>query len=391
MRAIAQGLDERVSWDRYLRMEGMVTDARVIRRTIKWIRDEFAAAAKRERKPGIARLVLIDTSRISTAPEVPDLAQFAEERGMEDFSESEVLDAYREAFPSTETGRPGRKSAATRRAHVVERQLQALHWLQSIAVRDPRPDDRISEWLDPMLARRLHQAGLDTLAQLGIRINAAGPDWWAPIRGVGFRKAARVHEWLIAQDEILGLGVSPLRAPVAPAQPGSQPVVLKEGIVPIDRLVLPPALDGSAGANRAPRASCRLGAHDDREAIATWLETKRGSATPAATATERSYRRESERLLLWAVLEREKALSSMDVVDAAEFLNFLRNPPPEWCAPRYTLRRSVHWRPLEGPLSPTAARQSHVILRGLFNFLVHMGYLSANPFDAPVSPRYVRG
>jgi hypothetical protein len=44
MRALAQGIDERTAWDRYLRLEGEHTDLRVVRRTIAWIRDEFAAA-----------------------------------------------------------------------------------------------------------------------------------------------------------------------------------------------------------------------------------------------------------------------------------------------------------------------------------------------------------
>jgi len=47
MRALAQGLDERASWDRYLRLEGEHTDLRTVRSTIAWIRDEFAAATGR--------------------------------------------------------------------------------------------------------------------------------------------------------------------------------------------------------------------------------------------------------------------------------------------------------------------------------------------------------
>lgn len=65
MRALAQGLDERDSWDRYLRLEGEHTDLHIVRKTIGWIRNEFAAAARRERKSGAARLVLLDTRRIA--------------------------------------------------------------------------------------------------------------------------------------------------------------------------------------------------------------------------------------------------------------------------------------------------------------------------------------
>ena len=68
MRALAQGLDERASWDRYLRLEGEHTDLRSVRRTIAWIRDEFASAARREQKPGTARLILLDPDRFASAP-----------------------------------------------------------------------------------------------------------------------------------------------------------------------------------------------------------------------------------------------------------------------------------------------------------------------------------
>lgn len=52
MRAVVQGIDPRASWDRYLRVEGEGTDKRLVRSTIAWIRDEFAAAARREERPG---------------------------------------------------------------------------------------------------------------------------------------------------------------------------------------------------------------------------------------------------------------------------------------------------------------------------------------------------
>ena len=47
MRAVVQGLDARSSLDRYLRLEGQYQDVRRVRHTIAWIRDEFAAAARR--------------------------------------------------------------------------------------------------------------------------------------------------------------------------------------------------------------------------------------------------------------------------------------------------------------------------------------------------------
>ena len=78
MRSVVQGLDPRESWERYFRVEGEVTDQRTVRATIAWIRDEFAAAAKREDRFGTARLVRIDATRIADrALALPSLKAFA--------------------------------------------------------------------------------------------------------------------------------------------------------------------------------------------------------------------------------------------------------------------------------------------------------------------------
>jgi hypothetical protein len=74
-------LDERASWNRYLSHEGEHADLRQVRRTIAWIRDEFAAAARREHRPGTARLILLDPDRFASAPATPGLSEFAEMRG----------------------------------------------------------------------------------------------------------------------------------------------------------------------------------------------------------------------------------------------------------------------------------------------------------------------
>src|ERR1035438_4570675 len=97
MRAVVQGIDLRASWDRYLRTEGEHEDLRKVRSTIARMRTEFAAAARRHARPGTARLVLIDAGEVQEAPGLPSLAAFAEERGLEDFSEAEQQAAFVEA------------------------------------------------------------------------------------------------------------------------------------------------------------------------------------------------------------------------------------------------------------------------------------------------------
>ena len=98
MRALTQGIDLKKAWDRYLQLEGESVDVRRVRSTIAWIRNEFAAAAKRERRPGTARLVLWDISTVPDEATAPSLEEFAATNGLEDFSIAEQEEAYAEAF-----------------------------------------------------------------------------------------------------------------------------------------------------------------------------------------------------------------------------------------------------------------------------------------------------
>ena len=73
---------------------------------------------------------------------------------------------------------------------------------------------------------------------------------------------------------------------------------------------MPHEVDGSQGTFRAPRASCVLSATNDYEAVQAWLSMHEAPATKSA------YRKEAERLMLWAIIERGRALSSLTIEDA---------------------------------------------------------------------------
>jgi len=396
MRALAQGVDERASWERYLRLEGEHVDLRTVRRTIAWIRDAFAAAARRERKPGTARLILLDPERFTATPALPSLAEFAQAQGLEDFSEAEQIEAYEAAFAQG-GGASGRgRGQPSRRTRVIERQLEALHWLERLVAQDPRPADSVAAWLHPALAERLERAGLPTLATLVAHVNRRGARWWVQVPGVGQRKAGRILDWLHANEQVLGLHVS-AHATVPRAQLASSAlhavVPAATALLPYEKFVLPAELDGRAGSCRAPREVCRLAASDDHAAVGAWLAAKGSADAPRASmsSTQRSYRKEAERLLLWAVLERGKALSSLTREDARAYQAFLENPPAQWCGARHHQRWSPMWRPLEGALTPVALRQSLIILRSLFAFLVQQGYVVGNPFAQSALPPDAQG
>ncbi|MDM0058888.1 phage integrase family protein [Variovorax sp. J22G47] len=395
MRGLLQGLDERELWNRYLRSEGEPTDRRVVRQTIAWIRDEFAAAAQREDRPGTARLVRLDPERFSMRQQtLPSLEEFALERGLEDFSEAEQAEAYADAYPDAGAGSSRRGVRPPKRARVIARQLEALRWLESHVAQHPRPADSVAAWLNPAVAERLQRSGLATLSALAAHINASGARWWRPVPGVGALKAARVVAWLQAQEGSTGLrlgahALSPRKQ--VPAAVLDRAVAPGTALLPWEKFRVPVDLDGSLGQFRAPAGRCLLVAENDYEAIAAWLTAKAGSAQAGGlSATRRAYRKEAERLMLWSVLVRRKPISSLAAEDAVAYRAFLADPPLEWCGPRHQQRWSIHWRPLEGPMSPTAQRHAMTVLRGLFGFLIAQGYLLNNPFaamtPAPASP-----
>ena len=160
--------------------------------------------------------------------------------------------------------------------------------------------------------------------------------------------------------------------------PLSPPTVVATTVppLPLERLHLPDDLDGRAGANRAgPEVVCQLAASNDLEAVNAWLAEFRDSPQ-----TLRNYRKEAERLLLWALLERGKALSSLAREDCMLYETFLTNPQPQarWCgskAPRFSPR----WRPFIGPLSPASRKLAMLVINSLFSYLVKAGYLAGNP------------
>lgn len=138
---------------------------------------------------------------------------------------------------------------------------------------------------------------------------------------------------------------------------------------------LPAHLSGAAGTNRAPAGVSRqITANDDVAAIGLWLAEYHGSPH-----TFRSYRKEAERLLLWATQVRGKAVSSLTREDVLAYEAFLAQPLPTWCDEGLS-RRGDHRRLFAGPLSERSQRQALGILSGLFNYLVRAGYLAGTPF-----------
>jgi integrase len=150
-------------------------------------------------------------------------------------------------------------------------------------------------------------------------------------------------------------------------------------------VTLPPTLSGAHGANRAPPGVPRqIGADTDVAAIGVWL-----AEYITSPHTFRSYRKEAERLLVWATQVRGKAVSSLTREDVLAYEDFLANPPTDWCDDTLA-RHGDHRRLLAGPLSDRSRRQALGILAGLFNYLVRAGYLAGSPFALQTRRRSAR-
>jgi site-specific recombinase XerD len=146
-------------------------------------------------------------------------------------------------------------------------------------------------------------------------------------------------------------------------------------VVPWEALQLPGALDGSSGQFRAPVVGCTLTARDDYEAVTAWIGRQESAAT------KRAYTKEAERLILWAVVERGKPMSSLAAEDATAYRAFLRQPSPRarWVGPPRS-RTSSEWRPFAGALSANSIKYTVTVLGAMYRWLVEQGYVRSNPF-----------
>ena len=168
MRAVVQGLDHGDCWRRYLAIEGEAGDARVVRSTLRWIREALVRIALQTDRFQLARLLQLDVQTLGTPdPALPSLAAFAEAQGLEDEPEAVQIAAFEAAH-----GRASRR--LQRRQRLVRRQLDALRWLELQGAQVPQAADAVRAWFAPALAGHLEAAGLLLLGQLAERINAIG-------------------------------------------------------------------------------------------------------------------------------------------------------------------------------------------------------------------------
>ncbi len=240
---------------------------------------------------------------------------------------------------------------------------RALETLVSLPAPQPLIGDDVERWLQPRSAAALRAAGIKTLADLTVRVPRRRR-WWVAVPGLGATGARQIEAFFAVHPEL----TERARALVAVTSP--------PGLSPWENLVVPDEVDGSRGTFRAPRPTCALRADNDYQAVQAWLSLHE------SPATQLKYRKEAERLMLWAIVERGCALSSLAQEDAVAYRAFLRRPTPRsrWVGPPRP-RSSSEWRPFAGELSPRSAAHTLSVLSAMFRWLIEQRYMLANPFS----------
>lgn len=386
------GLDLKALSEQYLET-GL--DLRLAKRTLKWIAFELSMAARRHGKAGDSRLLNIAPDRLHlpsstphTSPARPTLEEFREQRDPDGdfYTEQELIALYLDEHSSP----LDRK--LQRNARLREKQLKALDAIYDKIACDPVIDDPLSAWLDPALALRLAKADLISVRDLIVCINDRGYRWWTSVPRLGEKGAWRLVDWIQAHQASLHYPLL-AQAQIAARQiPSLKPDALQiktDVISPLERFRPPTALSGTEGTNRAEHSRCKLKAQNDYDAIQVWL-----ASVATNPHTYRAYRREIERWMLWSILERDCALSSLRIEDCISYRDFLSQlgrvneydwpfkiPQSQWIAVRKSARWSPGWRPFAGSILEANQQTSVTILQSCCEWLTRQRYLDSNPWD----------
>lgn len=315
----------------------------------------------------------------------PSIDEFREENDPDGFySEAELIQLYVEAFPQLIDKR------TQRRRRLIDKQLEALRWIENLVTTVPVPDDWVVAWFHKKVADRLLIARIYTMRDLLERMRSKGYRWWVDVPRLGEKGAARIVTWLQGYQD--SLGPVPIQATMPPRKIQARALVqvrrAGHGVAPMECLDILSIVSNSGELNVRDHQSL-IQARDDREAILQWIDAKAGSPH-----TARSYRKEGERFLLWSLLERGKSFEQLTVDDCVAYRNWLgmlgrtaadewpfKMAQTDWMGRRNTPRSDASWRPFDGPLSLHSVKQSLVILRGLFLWLVQVRYLAFNAWD----------
>jgi integrase/recombinase XerD len=297
----------------------------------------------------------------------------------------------------------------------IKNALYAISTLESSCTAQPALEHACAAWFIPAMSARLARNQIHTISDLAQRINAKGFAWWRSESRIGKKAGHILMYWLRKnhphlkmefREFITDSSTLPLLSSKTPVSSHlshsahtptpthlameTMPIFQGSPLVPIERIrITDMTLSGIAGRNRAPGKECGIEANNDLDAIASWLN--RYTLEPH---TYRAYRKEAERFLLWAIVERGKALSDLLVEDCTAYKAFLANLNPDtdwrWISPIARKRFSQYWRPFTGVLSPLSQKHALTIITSLLDWLCSQRYLLSNPLAAIPKLKFTR-
>lgn len=264
----------------------------------------------------------------------------------------------------------------------MDRRVDALAALERLGTALPRAGHGVELWFGPSLARRLRKAEIVTLEALVGAANTRGGGWWRTVPRIGALAGQAINHWLGQHREVLKCDAG---KPLLASHVGNRKALVvgrlspdMGHLLPLEWMAEAAGSAGSAavGGGSASASWCTYTA--GIRAVRGWLD----AAAPGRVATHLAYRKEAERLLLWAAVERRKGLEDLDRDDCSAYLAFLANPAPasRWCGPRAP-RQSAGWRPFTGPLSPSSIRHAVRVLAALSAWLTRHGYRCGMSWD----------
>ncbi len=413
VRSSILGLDLADAFNRYLAWGESTTDLRhvqhrrdaLLKHIIDAGRHLDATLAPNAKITHLLDLLRSDAS-VKPAAVLPSLDEWVQSEGMDpdSWSEADLLVEYKAAFGLDNADAI---DAAVGLKDPVGERVKALNYLETVLATTASPTDRLESWFARPVVKCLRNVGLLTLGDLVRFINVHGYRWHGRIKGFGVQRAQQVVAWLILEQDHLNLMVSgrvhepqsklELRvAGLLPALgPGASAVSpFGAGTLVASSLARMQSIAGLAGGQGTFRSHMAntLGAKNDLEAVSAWL-----SRYQEKLSTLRSYRKETERFLLWCAQELKKPLSSVTSPDCQKYRDFLKAVPSTWIERRSLKRTDPGWRAFRTQPSAASQKQALVILQTLFGGLVDAGYLVANPmralmkgFDLPASKMDIR-
>jgi site-specific recombinase XerD len=395
VRSSLLGLDLADSFNRYMAWAETTTDLRFVQNRRDALLKQIIEAGRAldATLPQQSRITqLLDLLRSDATPKpsvvLPSLDEWIETEGMDPdmWTEADLLAEYKAHFGLDNADA---QEAAVGLADVVGERVRALNHLETVLSVIPAATDRLESWFARPVVKCMRNVGIITLGDLVRFINVYGYRWHSQIKGFGVLRAKQVLHWLVLEQDHLNVAILG-----SVHEPKSKQELRVASLVPLAgkaqglaqfgagtlvasglaRMQATPSLAGEHGDFRSHMANT-LGAKNDLEAVDLWL-----SRYAEKPSTQRSYRKEAERFLIWCAQELKKPLSSVTAPDVQKYRAFLQAVPATWIQRVPLKRTDPAWRAFRIHPSGSSQKQALVILQTLYGGLVDAGYLVANPF-----------